>query len=119
MQAKNNQTDPFGYPVAQPPYAQQQPQQQPQQNFSQQVSSSNTYALVGFILSFIFPLLGLIFSIMGLQEANKKGGDRKGFAIAGIIISVVYMIIIVIAVICSVVAAAAVVSSYPYYYYYR
>lgn len=116
-QAKNNPTDPFGYPVAQPPYAAQQPQQQQQQNFSQQVSSSNTYALVGFILSFIFPLLGLIFSIMGLQEANKKNGDRKGFAIAGIIISAVSMIITLIVVIIVWSAALATISAYPYVYY--
>lgn len=120
-QSKYNQTDPFGYPVAQP-YAGQQPQQQqqPQSNYAQQApGSSNTYALVGFILSFFFPLLGLIFSIMGLQEANKKNGDRKGFAIAGIIISVVYMVITVIVVICVWAAALSAVASYPYYYYYR
>lgn len=95
----NTQTDPFGYPIGQPQYKQtpQQQQQKPQQqsSFSQQgpSTSSNTYALVGFILSFFIAILGLIFSIMGLQEANKHNGDRKGFAIAGIIISCASMVI--------------------------
>lgn len=111
-QARNNQTDPFGLP----PYVQQPPQQQ--QSFSQQApGSSNTYALVGFILSFFFPLLGLIFSILGLNEANKKNGDRKGFAIAGIIISVAYMVITLIIVIIVWSVALSAVANYPYYYY--
>jgi len=59
----------YGYPVA--------PQQQ-----------KNGFAVAGFVLS-LLPLLGLIFSILGLVRAGKVGGKFKGLAIAGIVLSVV------------------------------
>ena len=55
-------------------------------------SEANGMAITGFVLSFLFPLLGLIFSIVGLNKANQRP-DRKGhgLALAGIIISGVLM----------------------------
>src|SRR5262245_33495293 len=48
-------------------------------------------AIAGFVLSFFCGLLGLIFSIIGLNQINNSGGrlGGKGLAIAGIVISVV------------------------------
>lgn len=57
---------------------------------------SNTLALVGFILSFFVPLAGLICSIIGLRRAPQYGGNRKGLAIAGIVISIVSWILNII-----------------------
>ena len=54
---------------------------------------SNTIALVGFILSFFIALPGLICSIIGFRKAKNEGLDRKGLALAGIIISAVSMVI--------------------------
>lgn len=57
-------------------------------------SGSNGMAITGFVLAFLFPLLGLIFSIIGVNKANQLP-DRKGhgLAVAGIIISSVLMLI--------------------------
>jgi hypothetical protein len=47
-------------------------------------------AIAGFILAFLCPLLGLIFSIIGNNEVKRSGGavTGGGLAVAGIIISI-------------------------------
>lgn len=74
---------------------------------------SNTLAIVGFVMSFFIPLVGLICSIIGYKMAKNEGMNYKGLALAGIIISAVWMgtvVIITIAAIagvgCFAVAAA-------------
>lgn len=52
---------------------------------------SNTIAIVGFIFSFLFALVGLICSIIGYKKAPERGGKHRGLALAGIIISSVSM----------------------------
>ena len=59
----------YGYPV--------QPQQE-----------GNGFAVAGFILS-LLPLLGLVFSILGLTRSGKIGGKGRGLSIAGIVLSLV------------------------------
>ena len=68
---------------------------------NQEVDGSNGMAIAGFVLSFIFPLLGLIFSIIGLNRA-KQSPSRKGhgLAVAGIIISSVIMFVNLVIVLC-------------------
>jgi len=44
----------------------------------------NGLAIAGFICSFLVSLLGLILSIVGLNQIKKQGGKGKGLAIAGI-----------------------------------
>ena len=56
----------------------------------------NTIALVGFVFSFVSPIVGLILSIIGLNKARQMNGLGKGYAIAGIIISIVSMILSVL-----------------------
>lgn len=63
-------------------------------------SSSNGMAIAGFILSFFIPLLGLIFSIIGLKR-SKETNNGKGLSTAGIIISCITMVITLIMVIIS------------------
>ena len=76
----------------------------------------NGMATAGFILSFFVPVLGLIFSIVGLNKANQLGGNGRGLAKAGLILSIIWMVLSVIAYIIyyMVVIAAAVGSSYYY-----
>ena len=52
-------------------------------------------AIAGFVLSFFCAILGLIFSIIGYNEAKKSNGmvTGEGLAIAGIVISILGMLI--------------------------
>ena len=50
-------------------------------------SESNGMAVAGFICSFFMPLLGLIFSTIGINKAKNLAGKGHGWALAGIIIS--------------------------------
>lgn len=54
---------------------------------------TNTLAIVGFVLSFFIAIAGLICSILGRKRANELGGNGKGLATAGIVISIVSMVI--------------------------
>ena len=64
------------------------------------VKKNNVFALVGFILSLVnilccgsLSIFGLIFSIVGLVESKKQDGNGKGMAIAGIIISSIFIVL--------------------------
>jgi hypothetical protein len=46
----------------------------------------NDLAIWGLILSFLFPLVGLVICIISLRQMKKKGETGKGFAIAGIVV---------------------------------
>lgn len=59
-------------------------------------TKTNGFAITGFILSFLLPLLGIIFSIIGLTQAKKRRQKGEGLAIAGIVISCVWGILSVI-----------------------
>ncbi|MDE7452922.1 MAG: zinc-ribbon domain-containing protein [Clostridia bacterium] len=50
---------------------------------------SNGFAIAGFVLSLFGGILGLIFSIIGLQKSKlpEYNGNGRGLAIAGIVIS--------------------------------
>lgn len=65
---------------------------------------TNTVSVVGFILAFFVPLIGLILSIVGISQASKRNEKGKGFAIAGIIISILNGILQLIFVLLMVVA---------------
>ena len=58
-------------------------------------TQSNGMAIAGFVLSFFIPLLGLIFSILGLKK-SKETNTGKGLSTAGIIISCITMVITII-----------------------
>ncbi len=70
-------------------------------------SEMNTLAIVGFILSFFVAIAGLVCSILGKKKANELGGNGKGLATAGIVISIVSMAVAAVSVI---VAVAAILS---------
>lgn len=64
---------------------------------SSDAPASNGMATAGFILSFFVPVLGLIFSIIGLKKSNEMNGAGRGFAKAGLILSIIWLAIEVIA----------------------
>ena len=59
------------------------------------INKKNIYAIFGFVFAFLFSLLGLIFSIIGLKK-SKELGTGSELSIAGLIISLVNTIIIVL-----------------------
>lgn len=59
---------------------------------------TNALAIVGIILSFLVPLLGLIFSIIGLKK-SKELNNGKDLSVVGIVISSIFMFIRFIAII--------------------
>lgn len=58
--------------------------------------ATNDMAIVGFIMAFVMPILGLVFSVLGLKKA-KSGAPNRGLALAGVIVSSVYLAIGVLA----------------------
>ncbi len=57
----------------------------------------NVFAILGFIFAFVFFPLGLIFSIIALQQLRRNPTMRgHGLASAGIIIPLIYVIIVVL-----------------------
>ena len=87
----NSGTNNFG---EEPVYSSQGPEpyqfsyDQPRQEYAD--GSYSGMAIAGFVLSFIFPLLGLIFSAVGLSQC-KKGRRGKGLAIAGLVLSIIWL----------------------------
>ena len=55
-------------------------------------SDSNGMAIAGFVLSFLIPILGLIFGIIGNNRAD-EGASGKGLSVAAITISIIMMVI--------------------------
>jgi hypothetical protein len=58
--------------------------------YSQSGQSQQGMAIAGFVLSLVFPLLGLIFSIIALNAMKRtQNFEGRGFAKAGLIISII------------------------------
>lgn len=53
----------------------------------------NPFAIAGFILTFFFPLLGLIFSSIGYNQSTHRDEKGAGLSIAGIIVSILFLFI--------------------------
>lgn len=53
-------------------------------------NQKNGFAVAGLVLS-ILPLLGIIFSILGLNRAGKVGGKGRVMAIWGLVLSIVFI----------------------------
>ena len=56
----------------------------------------NGMCIAGFVLSFFVSILGLIFSAIGMKQADERDEDGKGLATAGLVISIVFLAIKVI-----------------------
>lgn len=57
-----------------------------------QKNETNMMAILGFIFSFIFSLVGLILSIIALRQIKETHEEGRGLATAGLIISIIKMV---------------------------
>ena len=57
---------------------------------------TNSICIVGFVLSFVSSIAGLVLSIIGLIQAKRVEEGGSGLAIAGIVISTLKMIFLAI-----------------------
>lgn len=60
---------------------------------------TNSLAIVGLILAFFFPFVGLILSIVALNQIKKRNEGGKGLAVAGTILSAVLLVLEIITII--------------------
>lgn len=58
---------------------------------------ANGFAITGFIMAFFIPILGLIFSAIGLGKANQMNGKGRGLAGWGLALSIISMVVAFIA----------------------
>jgi type II secretory pathway pseudopilin PulG len=68
------------------------------------VERTSGLAIAGFVCSFFFGLLGLIFSVMGYNECKRSGGTvgGAGLAIAGIVISIFWIVVFLLGIVAAV-----------------
>ena len=59
-------------------------------------NKTNLYAILGFVFAFIMPPVGLVLSIIALNDMKKKNEGGKGLAIAGIIIPSIYILFVIL-----------------------
>ncbi len=56
----------------------------------------NILAILGLVFSFLVCIAGLVLSILGYRKADEMGGEGKGLALAGIIVSAVSIGLVVL-----------------------
>jgi hypothetical protein len=49
-------------------------------------------AIAGFVCAFLLPVLGIVFSAIGLSQTGRTGERGRGLAIAGLSISIVLIL---------------------------
>jgi len=70
---------------------------QPQQQYQAPAySGENSMAIAGLICAFMIPLLGLIFSILGLQKAKEMNGKGRTMSLWGLWLSIIYIVLTVV-----------------------
>jgi uncharacterized membrane protein len=79
-----------------------------------QSQKTNLLAILSLVGAFVFPLAGLILGIIALKQIKQTGEQGRGLALAGIIISAVYMVVVVIIMIVSFSLAASIGTSVTY-----
>lgn len=79
-------------------------------------SEYSVLAIVGFVLSFLISIAGLVCSIIGYKQCVNENKNGKALALAGIIISAISMGIYIIGFISIIVAGGCMVSRYPTFY---
>lgn len=86
-----NASPPPPDPAAQPPYAQQQPPYgQDPYGYAQQPYPAqpryNTMAIIGFVLSIVVSVVGIVLSFIALSQIKRTGEQGRGLAIAGLVL---------------------------------
>jgi hypothetical protein len=79
---------PEAYPAEQQPFY-GQPGYQPQK--------TNTMAILGLVFAFVFSPLGIVFSAIGLKQIKQRREGGRGLALAGLILSIIFIVIGIIA----------------------
>lgn len=54
---------------------------------------TNVMAILGLVFAFVFSPLGIVFSAIGLSQVKKRHEGGKGLAIAGLVLSVLFLLI--------------------------
>lgn len=109
-QQQYNQQYESQQPYGQQPYSQQPYGQQPygyaQPMYYAPVPQErwNVLCIVGFVLAFIVPPVGLILSIIAIVQINKTFEKSKGLAIAGIVIGAFETLMAILGIIIMIVA---------------
>lgn len=52
---------------------------------------TNGFAIAGFVLSFFFAILGIIFSAIALKQISERNEGGHGLAVAGLVLSIVWI----------------------------
>ena len=73
-------------------------------------------AIAGFVCSFLFPLLGLIFGIVVLSSNKGKQNSARSFGLAATIISSIFLVLSAILLLIYIIEIINYTSSYYYYY---
>lgn len=71
-----------GYGYGYPPPVQQRP--------------TDTMAILGLVFAFVFPVLGVVFSLIGLQNVKRDGTNGRGLALAGLWVSIASIALVVL-----------------------
>ncbi|MCH5350756.1 MAG: zinc-ribbon domain-containing protein [Clostridiales bacterium] len=75
-------------------------------------TDKNIIALIGFILSFVSPVPGIVCSAIGLKYAKENGGIKYNFAKAGLIIGIVSTALVVLIFTVAIITEAALLFHY-------
>ena len=62
-------------------------------NYVHYHNQTNTLAVVGFVMAFLSPIVGLVLSILGLNRAKMMNGLGRKMAVAGIIVAIANFVI--------------------------
>ena len=80
-----------------PPVNQYPPQpQQPTAVAPTAQAKTNIFAILALVFAFLFPIVGLVFGLVASSQIKKTGEQGKGLAMAGTIISIVFIVIAVV-----------------------
>jgi peptidyl-prolyl cis-trans isomerase B (cyclophilin B) len=52
-------------------------------------------AVLGLVFAFVMPVLGAVFSAIGLRQTKQRGEGGRGLAVAGLVVSVVVIVVAV------------------------
>jgi hypothetical protein len=61
-----------------------------------QPQRTNTMAVLGLVFAFVFSPLGVVFSAIGLKQVKERREGGRGLALAGLILSIVFIVLGVI-----------------------
>lgn len=75
-------------------------------------SDKNVIALIGFILSFVTSIPGIVCSAIGLKNARENGGINYKFAKAGLIIGIVNTAVLLVVFLVTIITANALLFHY-------